>query len=47
MRSLFKERVHQGWLMGRVQSSWTFNSPSFRVSQNIFELDIIDEITPP
>ena len=31
--------------MGSRDSSWTFNSPNFRVSQNIFALDIIDEIT--
>ena len=47
MRSLSKEGVHHGWLMGWVESSWNFNSPSFRLSQNIFALDIIDEITLP
>ena len=31
--------------IGPRDSSWTSNSPSFRVSQNIFALDIINEIT--
>ena len=44
MRGLSKEGVH-GVVDGWVQSSWTFNSSSFRVSQNIFASDITDEIT--